>query len=238
MILLYILASSFYLKSQASRQYLYDVLQDPAPCGKNKLAASCARIILNHFWLHHLNTTIIPEPPFSDKIFQKIRQWSVQGLTLVEYSLIDEGNLGEGGTTSNSRCAVLPQSPNWGSPLCPHQCHIKGCAGAVWKEGDPSEKYCTRNSWYRKCCRWANGICQAKSRCESQGDMFMPSSTLILLDPPFRNGYLVIMFGSTARRFTGYIEVFPAHSKRKTYTLQGVNGIGRLIRWQHKQYGM
>ena len=40
----------------------------------------------------------------------------------------------------------------------------KGCDGAVWQDGKPSEHYCLgknaegkyqpRNSWYVDCCRW------------------------------------------------------------------------------------
>merc|ERR1712154_33484 len=64
-------------------------------------------------------------------------------------------------------CTALPTSPN-GSKFG------KGCKGAVWSTGNPSEDYCTntgwgaanndKKNWYKYCCDWKNGKC-AHSGC-------------------------------------------------------------------------
>ena len=82
---LYLLAYYFHF-SQAV-DYLYDLVQDPTPCGQHKSAPSCAAISLNYKKLIHHHQFQIPEPPFSDFVFKKTRQWSLHGLYLVEYDL-------------------------------------------------------------------------------------------------------------------------------------------------------
>ena len=44
----------------------------------------------------------------------------------------------------------------------------KGCAGAVWSNGDPAWSYClnrgygTTYSWYAYCCKWESNKCMTK----------------------------------------------------------------------------
>ena len=58
-------------------------------------------------------------------------------------------------------CSVLPISANPG--------YEKGCKGAVYYSGEPSEDYCKnigdadgRYPWYQECCKWENEECLAK----------------------------------------------------------------------------
>jgi len=46
----------------------------------------------------------------------------------------------------------------------------KGCPGAVWADGSPSEEYCTSSGygsgkypWWKHCCKWQNGQCVKKT---------------------------------------------------------------------------
>ena len=42
----------------------------------------------------------------------------------------------------------------------------KGCPGAVWTNGNPSETYCKgdneRFPWWKECCKWTAGKCSPK----------------------------------------------------------------------------
>ena len=42
----------------------------------------------------------------------------------------------------------------------------KGCPGAVWTNGNPSETYCkgdgARFPWWKECCKWTAGKCSPK----------------------------------------------------------------------------
>ena len=52
-------------------------------------------------------------------------------------------------------CSNLPESMNGDS-------FPKGCPGALWFNGDPSETYCTNDEnypWWQKCCRWTGTEC-------------------------------------------------------------------------------
>jgi hypothetical protein len=55
-------------------------------------------------------------------------------------------------------CSDLPPSP-FGSKLA-------GCAGAVWKNGNPAGRICKGDlgskPWYSKCCKWDTGVNGAK----------------------------------------------------------------------------
>ena len=58
-------------------------------------------------------------------------------------------------------CNVLPNSANQG--------YEKGCKGAVYRGGKPSEDYCNnvagangRYPWYKECCKWENEECIPK----------------------------------------------------------------------------
>merc|ERR1712012_619330 len=61
-------------------------------------------------------------------------------------------------------CTNLPESLNGSS-------FPKGCPGAVWQYGDPSQAYCTNSArspdahreWYPACCEWRDNSCQPKS---------------------------------------------------------------------------
>eukprot|EP00930_Biecheleria_cincta_P011861 TRINITY_DN114_c0_g1_i1.p1 TRINITY_DN114_c0_g1~~TRINITY_DN114_c0_g1_i1.p1 ORF type:complete len:587 (-),score=63.73 TRINITY_DN114_c0_g1_i1:84-1844(-) len=59
-------------------------------------------------------------------------------------------------TTQVVDCMQLPISMNGGS-------YPRGCPGAVWNDGSPSESYCGgRNGqfpWWGACCYWSEGAC-------------------------------------------------------------------------------
>ena len=42
----------------------------------------------------------------------------------------------------------------------------KGCPGAVWRNGDPSQTYCNgdgeRFPWWKECCQWTGERCAPK----------------------------------------------------------------------------
>ena len=64
--------------------------------------------------------------------------------------------------TGHFSCSQLPESVNAGTSK-------KGCPGAVWSTGEPSETYCTNSAsgnlypWYKKCCEWNGSKCVPKS---------------------------------------------------------------------------
>ena len=71
-------------------------------------------------------------------------------------------------------CDVLPVSMNGyfddeGKEIS------NGCPGAVWKNGNPAQKYCEGKDWkgnedvypwWSKCCNWENNVCVAKGNIE------------------------------------------------------------------------
>lgn len=60
--------------------------------------------------------------------------------------------------TSTYDCSALPQSMSGDYP--------GGCAGAVWKTGQPSQQYCEGDEgnypWWSACCEWDSNVCKPK----------------------------------------------------------------------------
>ena len=69
--------------------------------------------------------------------------------------------------TNVGKCSKLPESMNGGAyPI--------GCPGAVWSDGNSSDKYCAgldfsgamSYPWWKDCCKWDG------TKCVPKGDMY------------------------------------------------------------------